>query len=102
MMFPASFVAKKMEMVICSGNAPFLHCCMFGNSLGFLLLWLLIRVIGHDVFFGMVGYLDAAVVVTGTLGCFFWTAGLLAAGGPFGCLSGRHLLLLDSARILGC
>ena len=34
-MFPASFVAKKMEMVICSGNVPFHLCCMFGNSLSF-------------------------------------------------------------------
>ena len=40
MMFPASFVAKKMGMVICSGNAPFYLYCMLGSSLSLLLLCL--------------------------------------------------------------
>ena len=55
-------------MVIYSGNPPFLHYCMFGNSLSFLLLWLLSRVNGHDVFFSMAGHLGLVVLVRGTLG----------------------------------
>ena len=67
-MFSASYVAKKIEMVICSGNAPFHLCCMFGNSLSFLVLWLLMRVSDHGAFFGTAGYLDLTAAVTGHLG----------------------------------
>ena len=61
---PCHFCGKKKDG---DRNAPFHLCCMFGNFLSFLLLWLLIRVSGHDVFFGMAGYLDLAVVVIGYL-----------------------------------
>ena len=37
-MFPVSFVANKMEMVICFGNVLFHLYCMFGRSLSFLVL----------------------------------------------------------------
>ena len=42
--------------------------CMFGNSLSFQVLWLLIGVSGHGACFGMDGYLVFAATVTGALG----------------------------------
>ena len=86
------FCGKGMEMVICSRSAPFHLCCMFGNSLIILLLWPLLGVSGHDVFFGMAGYLDLAVVVIGHLGPLLLVSWLaFSLRGSFGCLPGRLL-----------
>ena len=67
-MFPVSSVARKMVMVIYSGNVRFLLWCMLGNFLSFSpsCLW-----IGENdlvVFYGIAGYLVLVVLVGGTHG----------------------------------